>query len=137
MLLMLLVYRADFLYFLFAFCMEEILKIVSNFIGLNGDCMVPCIGLHCLCVRYKGYLMPGVASPVSDSDSHSADTSQQRQRRWKRKVSFRLVYLLICLFLFVRLFICFFLFFPFVFCLLGPLFVCLFVCLFLFFDTIQ
>ena len=134
MLLMLLVYRADFLYFLFAFCMEEILKIVSNFIGLNGDCMVPCIGLHCLCVRYKGYLMPGVASPVSDSDSYSADTSQQRQRRWKRrKVSFHLVCLLICLFvcLFARLFICFFLFFfRLFFCLLSRLFVCLFVFVF-------
>ena len=115
MLLMLLVYRADFLYFLFAFCMQEILNIVSNFIGLNGDCMVPCIGLHCLCVRYKGYLMPGVASPVSDSDSYSADTSQQRQRRWKRrKVSFHLVCLLICLFV----------------CLLACLsvFSCFFVC---------
>ena len=133
MLLMLFVYRADFLYFLFAFCMEEILKIVSNFIGLNGDCMVPCIGLHCLCVRYKGYLMPGVASPVSDSDSHSADTSQQRQRRWKRKVSFRLVYLFVFICSFVYLL---FLVFPVCFLFVRS-FVCLFVCLFLFFDTIQ
>ena len=133
MLLMLLVYRADFLYFLFAFCMQEILKIVSNFIGLNGDCMVPCIGLHCLCVRYKGYLMPGVASPVSDSDSHSADTSQQRQRRWKRKVSFRLVYLFVFICSFVYLL---FLVFPVCFLFVRS-FVCLFVCLFLFFDTIQ
>ena len=49
----------------------------SRFISLH------CVGLHCMYTEtvgdIEGYLMPGVASPVTDSDSHSG-TSQQWQK---------------------------------------------------------